>query len=170
MIRVAPKSSSIGKRPELALVFEETVALYLRLSAASVSIYRRGQISGPRRTVLVALARSGPQTVASLARARAQSRQRIQALVDALLRERLVERHGNPAHKRSHLISLTPRGHAAVREVVETEGALRERLRLRASPQRLASTARVLREIREALDDQAEPLIAAYRRRRRRRS
>jgi putative ABC transport system permease protein len=40
---------------ELALLFGETVALYLRLTATAATIYRRGEMSGPRRTTLVPL-------------------------------------------------------------------------------------------------------------------
>jgi len=98
---------------ELALLFDETVALYLRLTATAAAIYGQGAISGPRRTVLVALARSGPQTVAQLARARAQSRQRLQPLVNHLVREGLLELAENPAHARSPLVVLRPRTRCA---------------------------------------------------------
>jgi hypothetical protein len=77
------KKRSGLQRPELASLFDETVALYLRLSAVSGSIDRRGDLSGPRRTLVLIMARTGPQTVAALGRIRSQSRQRIQLLVDA---------------------------------------------------------------------------------------
>ena len=41
---------------------------------------------GRVRTILVALAEAGPQTVSRLARARGQARQRIQPLMNALIR------------------------------------------------------------------------------------
>src|SRR5215207_2493728 len=83
---------------ELALLFDETVALYLRLTATASAIYRQGAMSGPPRTVLVAVARSGPQTVAQLARARAVA----------------------PAHRRSPIVGLTPDGRKAIRRILET--------------------------------------------------
>ena len=73
---------------QLAALFDETVRLYLRLSALSTRIHGGGQLSGPRRTVLVGLARGGAQTVAQMARARAQSRQRFQPLVKCLAARR----------------------------------------------------------------------------------
>jgi DNA-binding MarR family transcriptional regulator len=145
---------TVGPRPDLAMLFDETVALYLHLSATSAALYRLGDISGPRRTVLTALARSGPQTVASLARSRAQSRQRLQPLVDALLRDGLIVRHDNPAHKRAYLIALTRRGKAVVRHVLKTEGALRAQLRIDISKRRIEDAATVLRAVRTAVETQ----------------
>lgn len=165
--RPRPRNRSGLQRPELASLFDETVALYLRLSAVSGSIYRRGDLSGPRRTLLLIMARTGPQTVAALGRIRSQSRQRIQLLVDALTGEGLLARVDNPAHKRSPLVVLTPRGHAAVRDIVEREGALRSRLRLTIPPAQLARAAEVLREIRTALERQMDALIRDMRTRRR---
>src|SRR5688572_10781971 len=159
------KKRSGSQRPELASVFDETVALYLRLSAVSASIYRRGDLSGPRRTLLMVLARSGPQAVATLGRIRSQSRQRIQLLVDALASEGLLTRVENPAHKRSPLVVLTARGDAVVRDIVEREGALRSRLRLTIPAGQLERTADVLREIRIALEAQMETLIREMHRR-----
>ena len=75
----------------LGTLFEEAVALYHQLTSDAALIHGLGSMSGPRRTVLVALARSGPQTVAHLARARAQSRQRFQPLVNGLLADGFVE-------------------------------------------------------------------------------
>lgn len=144
----------LGPRPELARVFEETVGLYLRLSAIAATLYHRGEISGPRRTLLVALARLGPQTVASLARSRAQSRQRLQPLVDSLVDERLLVRRENPAHRRAYLVDLTPKGKAVVRHVLKREGALRAKLDLRISARRLADAAAVLRTVRHAIETQ----------------
>src|SRR5687767_9467187 len=106
---------------QLAQLFDETVRLYLRLSALSTRIHGGGQLSGPRRTVLVGLARSGAQTVAQMARARAQSRQRFQPLVNALLRDRLVRAVPNAAHKQSPLIELTPRGRREVARIHAVE-------------------------------------------------
>jgi len=159
----------MADRAELAQLFEETVALYLRLSASASAIYRRGAMSGPRRTLLMSLSRSGAQTVAHLARARSQSRQRLQPLVNALIAERLVERLDNPAHKRSPLVVLTPRGERVARQIAATEAALRARLRLRHAPRRLAAAAAVLRDVRAALDHQLRRVLRDYRRARPRR-
>lgn len=104
------RSEAIGR------LFDATVGLYLRLSAMSAQLHGGGALSGPRRTVLVGLAR-GPQTVAHMARVRAQSRQRVQPLVNALIRDGLVQALPNPAHKQSALIALTARGRRAVARI-----------------------------------------------------
>jgi DNA-binding MarR family transcriptional regulator len=149
-------------RPELARLFEETVALYLRLTAAAAGIYGTGEMSGPRRTLLVMLAGTGPQTVAHMARARAQSRQRLQPLVNALVDEGRLERVDNPLHRRSPLIGLTAHGQATVRYITETEGVLRAQLPLAVSRRSLLSAARVLHRVRAALE--APQTVAAIRR------
>jgi DNA-binding MarR family transcriptional regulator len=145
-------------RPELAALFDETVALYLGLTASAAAFYGLGDISGPRRSVLAALARSPPQTVAQLARARAQSRQRLQPLVNALRDQGLLELRENPAHRHSPLLVLTRRGEHAVREINATEAYYRERLRVSYSPRAIASATAVLRQVREAVEEQRRAL------------
>jgi DNA-binding MarR family transcriptional regulator len=155
---------------ELANLFKETVALYLRLTADASAIHGLGSLSGPRRTLLVALAEAGPQTAARLARARAQSRQRLQPLINRLIADGLLEATSNPMHRRSPLLVLTPKGEAQARHVVETEAALREQLRLATPPRKLAEAAAVLREVREALEQQLGALLAKRARPTRRRT
>ena len=58
------KPTAGSKSDQVARLFEENVLLYLRLNAWAARFYGKGQLSGPRRTVLVSLASSGPQTVA----------------------------------------------------------------------------------------------------------
>lgn len=142
----------MGMRPELAILFEETVRLYLRLKADAARLYRQGALSGPRRTILVAIARSGPRTVAQVARERFEARQRVQPLVNALLADGLLESRPNPAHKRAPLVALTARGEAMVRTITERESGLRARLKLRIPSADLARAAQTLRAVRQALD------------------
>jgi DNA-binding MarR family transcriptional regulator len=134
------------------LLFGETVALYLRLSAGASAVHGFGHLSGPRRTVLMALAEPGEHTVARLARARAQSRQRLQPLINALAAARLLEFKPNPMHKRSPLVVLTARGLREVQRIRQVEGAALGQLPLRASPRQLADAALVLRGVREVLE------------------
>jgi DNA-binding MarR family transcriptional regulator len=150
----------------LDTLFAETVALYLRLSADAVRIHHFGSLSGPRRTVLVGLAQSGPRTVSQMARARAQSRQRFQPLVKRLVADGLVENRPNPAHKLSPLIALTAKGKQVVKEIVARERALQSRFRLATPTHRVKLAAAVLREVRQALEDQMPRLLATTRGRR----
>jgi len=150
---------------ELGALFEEVVALYHRLTADAALIYQVGTLSGPRRTVLMTVARSGPQTVAHMARARAQSRQRLQPLVNGLLDQGLVEAQSNPVHERSPLIALTAKGARTVEQMAATESALRARLRPACSPDSLARATAVLRDVRSALEKQLPSLVRDFRRR-----
>ncbi len=142
----------------LALLFKETVSLYLRLSADAAAIHGAGTLSGPRRTILSAL-HAGPQTVSHLARARAQTRQRLQPVVNALVRDGLVEAIPNPMHKRSPLMGLTASGERQVRDILAKEGALLARLRPRSSAAELLKAAAVLHDARETLGKQLPELL-----------
>ena len=165
MARLRPSSDpAIDAADALDTLFAETVALYLRLSADAARIHHFGSLSGPRRTVLVGLARSGPQTVSHMARARAQSRQRFQPLVNRLVADGLVETQPNPAHKVSPLIALTAKGHKLVKDIIARERALKSRFRLATPEHRVRLAAAVLREVRQALEDQMPRLLAATRR------
>ena len=150
--RRARKRGRLDSRLELGRLFEETVGLYWRLTRAAAAIYGRGPLSGPRRTVLMAFARGGPQTVARLAAVRAQSRQRLQPLVNSLVAEGLLERQPNPLHRRSALIGLTTRGIGAVRQIQATEGRLRAVLPLTVSRRALVSASTVLRTVNALFD------------------
>jgi DNA-binding MarR family transcriptional regulator len=134
---------------ELGEFFDESVRVYLRLTALAARMHGDGPLSGPRRTVLVGLARSGPSTVAHMARERAQSRQ---PMVNALIADGLLESVPNPAHRHSPLITLTPKGRRAVQRIQQTEIAWRPRLHLPVSASRLKDTVRVMQLIRAELE------------------
>ena len=151
----------------LGVLFDEAVLLYFRLTADAAMIHGQGTLSGPRRTVLASLARSGPLTVAQMARARGQSRQRFQPLVNRLLAEGMVEAKPNPRHKVSPLIALTARGRSEVRRSIEREAALRERLIVASTPKALLQAAAILHEVREASEAQLPGLMATAPNRRR---
>lgn len=140
------------KPQALGGLFDECVLLYLRLTALAAKIHRNGPLSGPRRTVLVSLARSGPETVAQMARRRAQSRQRFQPLVNALIAEGLLQALPNTAHKQSPLIALTPRGRKAVERFHKIEQQGRSRLKIGAKTAAIVESVALIREVRVALE------------------
>lgn len=152
---------------ELARLFDETVRLYLRLSALSTRIHGGGSLSGPRRTVLVGLARGGPQTVAQMARARAQSRQRFQPLVNALLRAGLARAVPNAAHQQSPLIELTARGRKEVARIHAVEERGRPRVAAGISAIMLARCTSVLRTVSADIERELTRAAAVNSRRRR---
>ena len=141
-----------SKQDEVARLFEESVLLYLRLTAWAARFYGKGQLSGPRRTVLVSLANSGPETVAQMARRRSQSRQRFQPLVDALMADGLLQAIPNPAHKQSPLIVLTSRGRKMVDRIHRIEGMWRSRLNLTQPARQIAQSVEVVRAVRLELE------------------
>jgi DNA-binding MarR family transcriptional regulator len=148
-------------RVELDQLFDETVSLYHRLTAAATTIHRKGALSGPRRTVLIALARSGPQTVAHLARQRSQSRQRLQPLVNALVEEGLLQTLPNAMHRQSPLVAVTAKGERAVAEMRKREVTLRSGLRIASSGASVQRAAKVLRDVRVAIETQLDDLVAS---------
>jgi DNA-binding MarR family transcriptional regulator len=136
----------------LEALVAETVALFHRLRVTAEQIHGDGAQSAARRGVLRSLARGGPQTVPHMASARPVSRQHIQAIVDALAADGLVETVHNPAHKRSVLVRLTPAGRTAVRDIAKREAALLRTIDIGAPAADIERAAGVLRKFRTSLE------------------
>ncbi len=103
-------------RGELRGVVDETIGLFHRLRFVAEEIYGEDGRSTARRGVLRGLTRYGAQTVPALARARSVTRQSLQPVVDALVRDGLAELLENPRHARSALARATPKGQRLVRD------------------------------------------------------
>jgi DNA-binding MarR family transcriptional regulator len=86
-------------------------------------LHQENSLSVSERSILLDLRKHGPQTVPDLARRREVSRQFIQATVNPLLEEGVLEARDNPAHRRSKLIALTDAGVQLIRQVMKKEGA-----------------------------------------------
>ena len=148
-----PRLPAVASREqELARLFDETVLLYLRLTALAARLHGAGPLSGPRRTVLAGLADTGPQTVAQMARVRAQSRQRFQPLINALIADGLVEPLPNPAHRQSPLMILTAKGRRAVARMRDLETKGRRQMKIAASARQVAAATAVLRDARRDIE------------------
>jgi len=137
----------------LEALVDETVALFHRLRSAAEAVHGEGELSAARRGVLKGLARLGPQTVPQMANLRPVSRQHIQAIVDRLAHDRLVETIPNPAHKRSVLVRLTARGRTAVKDIARRETALLASLGSGLSPAEIERATAVLRTFRARLEE-----------------
>ena len=111
------------------------------------------------RAVLEHLDEFGPQAVPQIAREKSVKRQSIQALVDRLLALGLVRSEDNPAHRRSVLIALTPKGAAAFRGIRRREAERLSELQGALNTKALAMTADTLTTLRSALQSmiQGEP-------------
>jgi DNA-binding MarR family transcriptional regulator len=139
----------------LSALLDETLQLVHRLRRVAEQVDSRGTLSGGRRGVLTELERSGPRTVPQVARARSVTRQQVQALVNALAREGLVEFADNPEHRRSRLVRLTPAGRAWLAETTERVASLLRRLELDASDEEVRAATGVLRQVGRALANDA---------------
>src|SRR5215510_15873688 len=126
----------------------ETVSLFHRLRVVADQIHHRGEMTGALRSILRSLDKLGEQTVPQMARARSVSRQHVQALVNQLVEERLVEFIANPAHKRSPLARLTPLGKKTVEAMNRNEAGLLNMADLSVSEEELREAAETLRTVR----------------------
>ncbi len=128
--------------------------LFHQLAAAADSLHGGSGITAGMRGVLESLGRHGPQTVPDMARARPVSRQHIQGLVNALAELDLVETLENPAHRRSHLIAMTPAGRAAFDAIRSREAAALAETPLAAAPQELDQANDLLRRLVRTFESQ----------------
>jgi DNA-binding MarR family transcriptional regulator len=148
------KRASRAKRDEsptespFDTLINETVSLFHRLRVVADQIHHRGEMTGALRSILRSLNKLGEQTVPQMARARAVSRQHVQALVNQLVAERLVEFIANPAHKRSPLARLTPLGKKTVDAMNRNEASLFSKANLDVPDKDLRQAAETLRTLR----------------------
>jgi DNA-binding MarR family transcriptional regulator len=141
-------------RGELRAVIDETIALFHRVRWVSEQIYGEAGRSLPRRGILRGLVRYGPRTVPQLARARAVTRQHTQEVVDDLVADGLAELVVNPNHARSRLVRATSGGAALVHKMDEVDVRLMTAIGGGLATRDLAITARTLRAVREAFEDE----------------
>lgn len=93
-----------------------------RYLAEAVSIELEGTgITVPMRSVLEFLNEQGERTVPNIARELMLKKQYVQTIVNDLLREELVGRIENPAHRRSWLIAITADGRRHINAIRERE-------------------------------------------------
>ncbi len=137
----------------LEVIFEETLALSRQVRAAGEDVYPKDDLSRGMRSVLRNLDRFGPQTVPQLARRRQCSRQHVQLLVNDLLAGEYVELIDNPAHRRSHLVSLTPRGQSLMKRIRDHEVRLLKGLEIDVPASDLRAAALVLHSVRSAFEN-----------------
>jgi DNA-binding MarR family transcriptional regulator len=110
-------------------------------------------LTSARWQVLGALALAGRAlTVPQIARRMGLTRQSVQASVNRLLRDGLVEAEPNPDHRRSPLIRLTELGSAKYRGLERRQVKWINELADGLKPSELASAARVLEELSGRLE------------------
>jgi DNA-binding MarR family transcriptional regulator len=124
MARKASTRPRKGPRPIVDSKGEAIAELLLDVSQFFFRIRAVGQKTGLITSwgggafgFMRSLALLGPLTVPQIAETRPTSRQRMQRLADELEAEGLVEFIGNPQHRRSKLVQLTPKGNTRYREL-----------------------------------------------------
>ncbi|HEY3366344.1 MAG TPA: MarR family transcriptional regulator [Symbiobacteriaceae bacterium] len=133
---------------------DETRSLFHRLRIVADQVHEQGNMTAGRRGILISLDRHGPQTVPQMARARPVSPQLIQTLVDDLLEDGLIESVHNPAHKRSRLMRLTPKGKEALDLMRQREERLLGNLSLDIPTADLQLAVTVLKAVRLLFESQ----------------
>jgi len=95
---------------EINQLIKEIRACFNRLRTVGDQLHDDIGVTAAMRAVLETLYEAGAQTVPNIARSKSVSRQHIQALVDQLVTDGLVQLTENPRHKRSQLVELTAGG------------------------------------------------------------
>jgi DNA-binding MarR family transcriptional regulator len=126
----------------------ETALLFFRMRVAAKQFLGQGELSAGRRSLIKSLGAHGPQTVPQMAKVRSVSRQHIQTLANSLREDGLVRSIGNPAHRRSPLIELTPKGRRFLAEMESREVALRRFLARGIPARRLQTALEVIQTLR----------------------
>ena len=123
------------------------------LLAAGNRLAAAERLTAARWQVLGAVALAGrPLTVPQIARRMGLTRQAVQASVNLLLAEALVEARDNLDHRRSPLIGLTEAGSRKYAAVDQRQARWVNELSAGLAITELATTARVLREIANRLE------------------
>ena len=133
-------------------LLNEVRLTFHRAARLAEALHADEPITVGQRAVLEYLQRNGASTVPAMARTRFVTRQHVQALVNALVDEGLVELLTNPAHKRSSLVSLTPAGERMIARVRKREAQHLGRTGFGASRAEIERAARTLRALREPLE------------------
>ncbi len=136
----------------MALAMEIT-ATFFRLRAAGKRVGAVTPSGGGILGMLRSLSLEGPQTVPQIARSRPVARQHIQRLANEAEAEGLIEFVDNPAHRRSKLMRITPKGETTYGELMGRMAALSEELASGMDAGAIAEATEVLRQLREKLGE-----------------
>jgi len=129
----------------------EIVATFFLLRAEGMRI---GVVSSSGEgywSVLRLLKVNGAQTVPQIARYRYVPRQSVQKLANEMLEDGVIELVNNPAHKRSKLLRLTPKGEAVFAELSDRIAVLSETLAEQGDASQLQNAVTVVKHLHEQL-------------------
>jgi len=129
----------------------EIVATFFLLRAEGMRI---GVVSSSGEgywSVLRLLKLNGAQTVPQIARYRYVPRQSVQKLANEMLEDGVIELVNNPAHKRSKLLRLTPKGEALFAQLSDRIAVLTEVLAEQEDAAQLQNAVVVVKHLHEQL-------------------
>lgn len=106
------------------------------------------ELPDPKWNVMTILEHSGPQTVPHMARSRKLSRQSIQNTVNLLFEDGYVDFLENPAHKKSQLVSLTPKGKSLADKMTLREKEVISKITLDIDSGEMQKAAEVLQSLK----------------------
>lgn len=122
-----PRSPARGAEHALYDVIRHVRPLHRYLARAVEDRLAGTGVTVPMRALLERLLEAGPETVPQAGRALLLPRQFVQRTADAAEAEALLASRPNPAHRRSPLLELTPRGRLAIERIkAREEAVLRE--------------------------------------------
>ncbi len=130
----------------------------LLASFADTYLQPYGIVAG-ERAVMEFIDSWGPKSVPDLARSFHVSRQNIQIRVNGLVEQGLLERHDNPAHKRSSLIALSSTGQDMFHTIRKEEQHHIARLFDGISNEDVAQAGSVLSRLIDSLDNGLNTLM-----------
>ncbi len=110
--------------------------------------FHREELPDPKWNVISILEHLGPQTVPQMARSRKLSRQAIQTTVNLLHKDGYVDFVENPAHKKSALVYLTPKGSSLSDEMNRRERKLISKIELDISSGEMLKAAKVIQSLK----------------------
>lgn len=135
----------------LAAVYVALGPVYRRVARIVEHDQELSGLSVGVRNVLDQLRRDGERTVPQLAGSQELSRQFVQRMVNDAREAGHVELVENPAHRRSRLVRMTPRGRDAISAVIAREHELMGRVGGDLTDVELDATLRVLHHMDLAL-------------------
>lgn len=126
--------------------------LFQKLRTFSDAMLQDLGINASERGVLETLSDGQPLSVPQIAKQFSVSRQHVQTLVNELRSKGLITSVENPSHKRSPLVSISPKGKKLFALIIKTERDLLSVLQSRFSNTDLAITLKTLETLEELLE------------------
>ena len=138
---------------QLYAVIGEVRTCFNLLKTLAERLHRDAGVNASMRAVMEALAVGPPRTVPDIASARGVSRQHIQTVMNGLVDEGLAVASDNPAHKRSPLYDLTPKGRATFAAITAHEAGPLKDLAAAMDASALEQAGQTLADLNRVLSD-----------------